>query len=130
MSKSKWIPTLSATAAALLLAVGAASAIAAEEPIFGWQLMTEQERIEQRQKMLSAKTPEERDAVRNEHHQKMLERARQQGVTLPETAPAQGMGQGRGLGRGQGMGPGRGRGQGQGMGGGPGMGNRLAPRQP
>ncbi|MDR0777562.1 MAG: hypothetical protein LBE81_13145 [Azonexus sp.] len=108
MFKSNWMHTLFA-AAAVVFTAGIAPASAAEEPVFGWQLMTEQEQIEQRQKMLSAKTPEEREAVRSEHHQRMLERARQQGVTLPDPPP-------------QGMGPG--------MGGGRGTVNRQAPSQP
>ncbi len=112
MFKSNWMHTLLATAA-VVFAASATSAIAAEEPIFGWQLMTEQERIEQRQKMLSAKTPEEREAVRSQHHQQMLERARQQGVTLPEPPPARGAGQGMGSGMGGGRGMGRGMGAGQ-----------------
>ncbi|MDR1994524.1 hypothetical protein [Azonexus sp.] len=93
MFKSNWMPTLFAVATVIFTA-GTVPASAAEGPVFGWQLMTEQEQIERRQKMLSAKTPEEREAVRSQYHQKMLERAQQQGVTLPETPPAQGAGRG------------------------------------
>ena len=83
--------------------------VAAQE-IYGSQLMTEQERIEYRTKMQSAKTVEERERIRLEHHIAMQERAKQRGVILPDTPPAQGMGQGLGQGMGQGMGAGQGAG--------------------
>jgi hypothetical protein len=80
-----------------------------QEQVYGWQLMSEQERQEHRQQMQQMKTEEEREAFRREHHEKMQERARQMGVTLPEE-PGQG---------GKGMGPGGGgMGPGGGMGGG------------
>ena len=88
-----------------------------QQPVYGSQLMTEQERLEQRQRMRNATSPEEREQIRLEHHQRMQERARQQGVTLPEQAPAPGMGKGQGMGPGQGMGKGMGpKGGGQGPG--------------
>ncbi|HEX6734345.1 MAG TPA: hypothetical protein VF096_06000 [Azonexus sp.] len=93
-------------AALVVVAAGSTPLAAAEEPIFGSQLMTQQERNEHRLKMHSAKTAEEREAVRAQHHQQMLERARQQGVTLPETPPPQGAGRGMGPGMGMGGGPG------------------------
>lgn len=80
----------------------------AEPPVFGAQLMTQQEMIEHRAKMRGAKTPEAREAVRAEHHKAMLERAKEKGVTLPETPPPRGMGRGAGVGPGAGMGPGGG----------------------
>lgn len=77
-----------------------------QEQIYGSQLMTRQERIEFRAKMRAAKTMEEREQIRNEHHERMKERAKAQGITLPDEPPA----------RGHGMGPGSG-GMGQGGGG-------------
>ena len=62
------------------------------EMIYGSQLMTPQERTEYRAKMRSLKTKEEREALRMEHHQKMQERAKAQGKTLPDMPPAQGSG--------------------------------------
>lgn len=59
------------------------------EPVYGSQLMTPQERTEYRSRMNSLKTREERDAFRAEHRQKMQERAREKGKTLPDTSPAQ-----------------------------------------
>lgn len=51
---------------------------------YGSQLMTPAERAEQRSKMCAAKTDEEREQIRKEHHDRMLERAKAKGVTLPE----------------------------------------------
>lgn len=53
-------------------------------PMYGWQLMTPQERAAYRAKLKGAKSASERAAIRAEHHQEMLERAKQQGVTLPD----------------------------------------------
>lgn len=76
-----------------------------QEQVFGWQLMSEQERQQYRQQMRQMKTVEEREAFRKEHHEMMKERARQQGVTLPdEPSPY-----GKGMGPGRGMGPGGGK---------------------
>jgi hypothetical protein len=82
-----------------------------QEPIYGSELMTPQERAEYQTRMRAAKTEQEREAIRLEHHKQMQERARAQGKTLPETPPAD---------RGPGMGPGGGSG---GMG--PGGGKRM-----
>ncbi|MDD3813466.1 MAG: hypothetical protein PHZ02_02380 [Desulfocapsaceae bacterium] len=91
------------------------------DQIYGSQLMTQQERTEFRAKMRSAKTAMEREQIRNEHHLRMQERAREQGVTLPQEPPVRGgmMGTGSGMGTGGGMGSGGG---GMGSGGG-GMGS-------
>lgn len=84
------------------------------QPIYGSQLMTQQERDEYRAKMRAAKTPETREAVRAEHHKAMQERAKGRGVTLPDQprtgsgpgkSPGAGMGPGTGMGPGSGMGP-------------------------
>ena len=58
-----------------------------QAPIYGSMLMTEREREEHRAMMRSLKTEQERQAYRAAHHQKMQERARSQGVTLPELPP-------------------------------------------
>lgn len=57
------------------------------EPIYGSQLMTQQERQEHRQAMQSAKTAEEREMIRQQNHEKMRLRAQEKGVTLPDEAP-------------------------------------------
>jgi hypothetical protein len=129
MSESKLMRAL--LAACFVFTAGGAVAADADETVFGSQLMTQQERNEHRLRMQSANTAAERETVRAEHHERMLERARQQGVTLPETPPAQGTGRGMGGGRGTGPGGGMGPGPGAGRGMGPGMGGGQGPgRQP
>jgi hypothetical protein len=86
------------------------SARGQDQPIYGSQLMTQQERAEYQARMRAATTEQEREQIRLEHHAQMQERAKQQGVTLPDEPPAMGMG-------GQHMSPGQG-----GPGGGAGMG--------
>lgn len=106
--------TLKIALSAIALGVMASTAsFAADTPIYGSQLMTNQERIEHRNKMQAAKTAEEREQVRQQHHEQMQLRAKEQGVTLPDTPPAQGGRQGRGMGPGGGMGPGAGMGAGR-----------------
>lgn len=78
-----------------------------DAPIFGSQIMSQEERIEHRNRMRSAKTLEEREQIRQEHHQQMLTRAKERGVVLPDEPPmrrGQGMG-GPGMRPGGGMGP-------------------------
>ncbi len=79
----------------------------AQEQVYGSQLMTVQERDEYRSRMRAAKTEEERERIRAEHHKAMQVRAKERGVTLPAEPPAHGMGPGPG----GGMGPGAGRGR-------------------
>lgn len=74
-------------------------------PVYGAQMMTQQEMLEHRERMRAAKTLEERERIRAEHHQRMVIRARERGVTLPEEMPPRG-------GMGPGMGPGWGGGRG------------------
>lgn len=84
------------------------------DPIYGSQLMSPQERVEYQAKMRTLKTKQERESYRLEHHNQMQERARVQGVTLPETPPTArprarlGPGYGGGAGTGNGSGPGAG----------------------
>jgi hypothetical protein len=91
-------------------------------PIYGSQLMTQQERLAYRNQLRTAQTEQERQQIRAQHHVLMQERAREHGLSLPDQPPdwGGGMGQG-GAGRwGGGMGQsdpwqqGGGRGQGQG----------------
>lgn len=63
-----------------------------EEQVFGRQLMTQEELQEHRRTMQSFDMPEARQTYREEHHQRMLERARERGVTLPEEPGMQGKG--------------------------------------
>ncbi len=112
--------TLKVTLSAMVLGLMASSvSFAADAPIYGSQLMTNQERIEHRNKLRAAKTAEEREQIRLQHHEQMQLRAKEQGVTLPDAPPVRGGGQGRRMGPGGGMG---GMGPGGGMGGMGGMG--------
>lgn len=89
-----------------------------KDQIYGSQLMTQQERNEYRAQMRAAKTAEERERIRHEHHEQMQKRARERGITLPAEPPLNRGGMGPGMGPGSGMGPGGGMGPGSGMGGG------------
>lgn len=113
---------ISAAMAALFSTATAAWAAEAEqvqqqttsrEQVYGSQLMTRQERIEHRNKLRTAKTAEEREQIRAEHHTRMQERAKERGLTLPDAPPpvggGKGMGPGAGGGMGGGIGPGGGR---------------------
>ena len=101
--------TLIATAITGVLALSSGFAAAAgqertqqaqkQQQVYGSQLMTKQERIEQRSKMRAAKTAEEREQIRKEHHERMEERAKERGVTLSDEPPARGGGMGSGAGR-------------------------------
>lgn len=68
-------------------AAASKSAASGAQQVYGWQLMTPQERMDFQAKMRAAKTPEERAALRADNHRKMQARAKQQGVTLPEVPP-------------------------------------------
>lgn len=78
-----------------------------KQKIYGSQLMTQQERVEYRAKMRFAKTVEEQEQIRNEHHEVMRERAKARGVALPDEPPVRGGGMGPGGGKGSGGGRGR-----------------------
>ena len=75
----------------------------AQEPIYGHQLMTEEERTTFRTQMQNAATDEERQQIRLQHREQMLERAKAQGVTLPDMPMMNGQGMGKGMGMGGGM---------------------------
>ena len=49
----------------------------------GWALMTTEERAAHREKMLSAKNYDDCKIIQDEQHEAMIERAKQQGKTLP-----------------------------------------------
>ncbi|MDH5612599.1 MAG: hypothetical protein OEY66_09115 [Gammaproteobacteria bacterium] len=59
-----------------------------QDRIYGSQLMTQQERLEFRARMRAATSAEEREQIRNEHHERMKVRAKERGVTLPDEPPA------------------------------------------
>ena len=97
--------TMSLLAGAMTLSLGLALAVEpasapVQEQVYGNQLMTQKERAAHRSQMRAAKTPEEKAQVRAEHHERMKERAKQQGVVLPDTPPTVGGGMGGGMGGG------------------------------
>jgi Ca2+-dependent lipid-binding protein len=97
------------------------------EQVFGRELMTQTELQEHRNTMSNLNTNAERAQYRQQHHERMLQRARENGVKLKNgmgQGSGKGMGNGQGMGAGQGMGTGMGSGQGMGtgMGSGTGMG--------
>lgn len=73
-----------------------------KEMIYGYQLMTVEERAQHRAKLRSLKTEQERTAYLEQHHKLMQTRAKEQGVTLPEIPIQRGSGQGPGAGAGRG----------------------------
>jgi hypothetical protein len=75
-----------------------------QEQVYGYELMTEQERAEHRTRMRAFKTEQEREQFRLEHHKKMQERAKERGVTLPDEPMPRGKGMGGGQGGGMGGG--------------------------
>ena len=77
-----------------------------EEEVYGWNMMTEQERIEHRKTMRTFKTNEERERYRIEHHKRMQERAKERGLSMPDM-PRNRMHDGNGMGAGPGGGKGR-----------------------
>ncbi len=101
--------TLKVALTVIALGLMSSGAIAADQPIYGSQMMTNQERMEHRTKMNAAKTPQELEQVRLEHHEQMQLRAKERGVTLPDTPPTQGGGARQGMGSGARMGGGQGR---------------------
>ncbi len=104
----KGMLAMSTLAVSLLLFTGGALAVDQErtqdriqtqeqEQVYGSQLMTQQERAEYRTRINAAISEEERKQIREEHHERMKERAKAQGVTLPDSVPSvRGGGMGRG----------------------------------
>ena len=76
-----------------------------QTPIYGSQLMTPQERKEHRMRIRNARSAEEREQIRREHHEKMKQRAKAHGIELPDQPPTRrqmikpGAGMGSGMGR-------------------------------
>ncbi len=72
-----------------------------DEQVYGSQIMTQQERLEYRNRIREATTNEQREQIRAQHHEQMRMRAKERGVTLPDDPPARGMGGGMGKGPGR-----------------------------
>lgn len=99
-----------ATAPAAPAAPAAPQATTQADRVYGYQLMTPEERTAYQDKMRAATTWEERQKIRDEHRALMDQRAKEKGVTLAEPrGPRQGAGPGPGPGpRGGPGGPGYG----------------------
>jgi hypothetical protein len=80
-----------------------------QDRIYGRQLMTTAEINTFREKMRAAKTVQEREQIREEHHKLMQARAKERGITLPDSPRPMRDGMGPGGGH---MGPGGGMGGG------------------
>ena len=78
-----------------------------QEHIYGSQMMTEQEQNEYRARMQETKTNQEREQIRMEHHERMRERAKAQGLNMPDSPPPRGSGMGSGMGSSMGGGKGK-----------------------
>lgn len=59
------------------------------DPIYGNQLMTQEEMQQHRAAMRNAKTPEEKALIRQRNHEKMRLRAKEKGVPFPDAPPAE-----------------------------------------
>jgi len=80
----------------------------AEDNVYGWEMMTEQERTQHSETMRNFNTNEERERYRLEHHKRMQERAKERGLSMPDM-PQNRMRGGSGTGMGSGSGGGKGR---------------------
>ena len=80
-------PLIMSTLAAFLFLSAGVTFSADQEQIYGSQLMTQLERFEHRERLRNAKTNKERKRIRNEHHERMKERARALGKTLSDDPP-------------------------------------------
>lgn len=75
-----------------------------DRDMYGWEMMSREEREEHRARIRSFTNEAEREQYRLEHHDRMEERARTRGVTLPDMPGARGQGPGSGAGMGAGGG--------------------------
>lgn len=83
-----------------------------QDQVYGSQLMTQEERMQYQAQMRNAATETEREQIRYEHHERMVTRAKERGVSIPDEMPSRvpKMGTGKGMGSG-GMGAGAGKGR-------------------
>jgi predicted Fe-S protein YdhL (DUF1289 family) len=78
-------PPASAHAASVEVRLAPAPSLkrGADSNVYGWQLMTHEERAAVQARLRAARTPEEADRIRRENHAAMQARARERGVSLP-----------------------------------------------
>jgi len=68
------------------------------EDIYGSQFMTKEEKVEYRNKILSAKTEKEREKIRFKHRELIKERTDKHGLVIEDDLPARSRGMGSGMG--------------------------------
>ena len=78
--------------AALVLVMSSVAFADDDDTIYGWEIMSKQERIEHREKMRSLKTEQERELYRKAHHEEMKKRAEKMGIELPDEPLPRGSG--------------------------------------
>lgn len=61
------------------------------DPIYGGELMSQQERLEYREQLRAKETTQERDQLKAEHRSNMQQRAKERGVTVQEPIYGQNM---------------------------------------
>ncbi len=71
-----------------LSVLGTAGPALAGEEVYGWQLMTPQERQEYQDRMKALKSEEERKVFLEQHRKEMQKRAEARGITLPDMGGA------------------------------------------
>lgn len=71
-----------------------------QDRIYGSQLMTQQERLEYRNRLQAAKTAAERKQIQAQHREEIRARAQARGITLPDEPSARGKQMDRGKRRG------------------------------
>ena len=77
---------MSSLVATLFLSTGLTVA-ADPQQVYGDPLMTQQEMFQFHERMRYARTPQEREQIRNEHHQLMQKRANARGFSIPDIPP-------------------------------------------
>ena len=90
----------------ILIAASGLATAQTQEPVYGRQLMTQEEMRKYHERIGSASSDEQRQQIRREHRREMQERAKRKGVVLRDQPIAPGMRAGGGVGSGDGMGPG------------------------
>ena len=65
-----------------------------QQTVLGKDLMTEQERAVHHANMQAAETQQERNQLRMEQHERMKQRAKERGLSIPDEPPAKSAGTG------------------------------------
>ncbi len=82
--------SIAAAIASMSLTLSTSGFAQSDAPVYGHQLMTEEERAAHRRKMRNADTDNEREKICTEHRAMMAARAKEKGVDLPRKGPRRG----------------------------------------